>query len=54
MGDANGPPRETFVRRCPYCQSDAAMPVGRVVADRGAVRCDYQSRDCSKGFVLLR
>ena len=30
------------------------MPVGRVVADREAIRCDYQCRDCSQEFVFLR
>ena len=54
MGDASAFPAETRVRRCPYCRSDAVMPLGRVVADSEAVRCDYQCRECSKEFVFLR
>jgi transcriptional regulator NrdR family protein len=54
MGDDSASPRETLVRRCPYCQSDAVMPLGRVVADRAAIRCDYQCDACSKKFVFLR
>jgi DNA-directed RNA polymerase subunit RPC12/RpoP len=53
-GDASAFPRETSVRRCPYCGSEAVIPLGRVVADRAAIRCDYQCRDCSKKFVFLR
>jgi len=30
------------------------MPLGRVVAERAVIRCDYQCRECSEQFVFLR
>jgi len=45
---------ETRARLCPHCLSLDVAPIGRVVADRTALRSAYQCRACSKEFVFLR
>jgi transposase-like protein len=54
MSDFSPPPKETRERLCPHCLSLAVMPIGRVVADRTALRSAYRCEDCAKEFVLLR
>jgi hypothetical protein len=54
MADASLPPKETRERLCPHCLSLAVTPIGRVLADRTALRSTYQCRDCATEFVVLR
>jgi hypothetical protein len=54
MSESNPPPKESRERLCPHCLSLDVAPVGRVVADRTALRSAYQCRDCSKEFVFIR